>query len=55
MQRFPWGEVMRLGIATYHIPPRDFWNCTLRELVVVRRDRGLQRRRLNELIEEWPD
>lgn len=55
MQRFPWGEVMRLGITTLHIPPREFWNCTLRELVVLRGNAGFVRERLNELMKEWPD
>jgi uncharacterized phage protein (TIGR02216 family) len=55
MQRFPWSEVMRLGIATHHIPPREFWTCTLRELVLLRGEPGLQRGQLNELMKEWPD
>jgi uncharacterized phage protein (TIGR02216 family) len=55
MQGFPWGEVMRLGIVTLQISPREFWTCTLRELVLLRGDAGLQRGRLNELMKEWPD
>ncbi len=55
MQRFPWGELMRLGIATYHIPPREFWTCTLRELVFLRGEAGLNRNLLNDLMKEWPD
>jgi hypothetical protein len=42
MQRFPWGEVMRLGIATYHIP-------------LTRGDDGLKRGQLIELMKLWPD
>jgi uncharacterized phage protein (TIGR02216 family) len=55
MQRFPWAAVMRLGIGTYHIPPKDFWCCTLRELVFMRGDAGLERAGLNKLLREWPD
>jgi uncharacterized phage protein (TIGR02216 family) len=55
MQRFPWADLMRLGIGTYHIPPREFWNCTLRELVFVRGDAGLVRRTLDQLMKAWPD
>jgi uncharacterized phage protein (TIGR02216 family) len=55
MQRFPWVELMRLGIGTLHIPPREFWNCTLREVVFQRGDAGLKRMQLNDLMKEWPD
>jgi uncharacterized phage protein (TIGR02216 family) len=55
MQRFPWDAVMRLGIGTYHIPPREFWLCTLREIVLTRGDDGLKRGRLIELMKLWPD
>jgi uncharacterized phage protein (TIGR02216 family) len=55
MQHFPWGALMQWGIGTLHIPPREFWNCTLRELVFLRGDGGLLRGRLDELMKEWPD
>jgi uncharacterized phage protein (TIGR02216 family) len=55
MKRFPWGEVMRLGIVTLHISPREFWTCTLRELVFLRGGDELVRGRLDELMKEWPD
>ena len=52
---FPWGQLMQLGIGTYHIPPREFWNCTLRELVFRRQQHTLARTTLNTLMKEWPD
>jgi uncharacterized phage protein (TIGR02216 family) len=55
MQRFPWAQLMQLGIGIYHIPPRDFWTCTLRELVFLRGDVGLKRSVLDSLMKEWPD
>jgi uncharacterized phage protein (TIGR02216 family) len=55
MQRFPWAAVMQLGIGTYHIPPKEFWSCTLRELVFMRGEGGLMREQLFELMKEWPD
>jgi uncharacterized phage protein (TIGR02216 family) len=55
MQRFPWGEVMRLGIITLHLSPRDFWSSTLRELVPPRSNEGLPRGQLAELMQQWPD
>ncbi len=55
MQHFPWAEVMRLGIGTYHISPREFWACTLRELVFMRGGTGFARTTLLDLMKEWPD
>jgi uncharacterized phage protein (TIGR02216 family) len=55
MPKFPWLELMRLGIGTYHIAPREFWTCTLRELVFMRGAAGLNRMTLNNLMKEWPD
>jgi uncharacterized phage protein (TIGR02216 family) len=54
-QRFPWAELMQLGIGTYNIAPREFWNCTLRELIFTRGNNGFARLTLNELMKEWPD
>jgi uncharacterized phage protein (TIGR02216 family) len=55
MQRFPWGQLMRLGIGTFHIPPREFWNSTLREIVFLRGEPSLKRDVLEDLMKEWPD
>jgi uncharacterized phage protein (TIGR02216 family) len=55
MPKFPWFELMRLGIGTYHIPPREFWTCTLREIVFMRGAPGLNRTALDNLMKEWPD
>ncbi len=46
---------MRLGIHTLHISPREFWTCTLRELVVMRAHVGLKRSELDDLMQQWPD
>jgi uncharacterized phage protein (TIGR02216 family) len=54
-ERFPWLQLMRLGIGTFHISPREFWNCTLRELVLMRGTGGMVRQQLEELMKEWPD
>ena len=55
MQCFPWGELMRLGIGRMHMPPREFWMCTLRELVPLRGQAGFSRGALDDLMKEWPD
>jgi uncharacterized phage protein (TIGR02216 family) len=55
MPHFPWAELMRLGIGTYHLAPRDFWNCTLRELIPLRGAAGLSRTALDALMARWPD
>ena len=54
-ERFPWLALMRLGIGTYHLSPREFWNCTMRELVFTRGVEGVSRGTLIELMKEWPD
>jgi uncharacterized phage protein (TIGR02216 family) len=54
-ERFPWMTLMRLGIGVYHLSPREFWSCTLRELVFVRGDTGISRAGLVELMGQWPD
>jgi uncharacterized phage protein (TIGR02216 family) len=54
-ERFPWLALMRLGIGTYHLSPREFWNCTLRELVFARGVEGISRAGLVEMMKEWPD
>ena len=54
-ERFPWLALMRLGIGTYHLSPREFWNCTLRELVFTRGVEGVSRLGLVEMMKEWPD
>lgn len=55
MQRFPWGEVMRLGIGTYHISPREFWACTLRELIFIRGNAGFGQELMTQLMQQYPD
>jgi uncharacterized phage protein (TIGR02216 family) len=55
MQRFPWAELMRLGIVTLNLPPREFWSCTLREIVLLRGNAGIGRGQLNDMMKEWPD
>ena len=46
---------MRLGIGTYHLSPREFWNCTLRELVFTRSVDGISRGVLVGMMGQWPD
>jgi uncharacterized phage protein (TIGR02216 family) len=55
MQSFPWREVMRFGIVTLQISPREFWGCTLRELIPLAGNGGFQRPELNTLMKEFPD
>ncbi len=56
-ETFPWGRLMHLGIASLGIAPHEFWRCTLREISTALgpATRPLQRQKLDEMMDEWPD
>ncbi|WP_084465886.1 MULTISPECIES: rcc01693 family protein [unclassified Aminobacter] len=59
-RRFPWDDVIALGLGLLRLPPRDFWTMTPRELAhALRFLRGDQtpptRAALAELMRMFPD
>jgi uncharacterized phage protein (TIGR02216 family) len=54
MTRFPWGELMQLGLHVLKLPPEHFWRMTMRELICPR-STALTQARLEELMQKFPD
>lgn len=58
-ERFPWGRLMALGMGTLHMPPEQFWRCTLKEVVAAlganTTARPMARNTLAQLMEQFPD
>ena len=55
MTKFPWVQLMQLGLHERGLSPKEFWASTLRELLPVPGAVGLSRDCLNVLIKQWPD
>ncbi|WP_108395765.1 rcc01693 family protein [Devosia submarina] len=61
MNAFPWDAAMRFGLGVLHLPPREFWAMTPRELaaawgaVMGERSGPLERPTLETLMERFPD
>jgi uncharacterized phage protein (TIGR02216 family) len=56
--RFPWPEMMALGLGTLRLSPRDFWEATPREIAAacpVRRRTVLPRGVFEQLLQQFPD
>ena len=56
--RFPWAEMMAMGLGTLRLSPRDFWAATPREIAAAfphRRPGALPRAMLDQLLEQFPD
>ena len=56
--RFPWGQMMAMGLGTLRLSPRDFWAATPREIAAAfHRPNGaaLPRGALDQLLERFPD
>ena len=56
--RFPWPEMMALGLGTLRLSPRDFWAATPREIAAAfpnQRAAALPRGVLEQLLEQFPD
>jgi uncharacterized phage protein (TIGR02216 family) len=60
-QRFPWAQLMRLGIHDLKFTPTEFWRSTLRELGsaagphVPPASLSELRQNLNTMMEQYPD
>ncbi|CAN5209193.1 hypothetical protein BH10PSE7_BH10PSE7_03700 [soil metagenome] len=56
MMKFPWAELMHLGLGRLRLSPRDFWAMTLRELHAALGVRQpLRRAELDDLMRRFPD
>jgi len=56
--RFPWAEMMAMGLGTLRLPPRDFWAATPREIAAAfpkRHGAALPRGVLEQLLQQFPD
>ncbi len=56
--KFPWGEVMALGLGDLRLSPDAFWAMTPRELFAaagVRMTQPMGRDALNALMARFPD
>ncbi|MEY3081285.1 MAG: hypothetical protein RJA94_1270 [Pseudomonadota bacterium] len=56
--RFPWPEMMALGLGTLRLSPRDFWAATPREIAAAfpaRRRSVLPRGAFEQLLQQFPD
>jgi uncharacterized phage protein (TIGR02216 family) len=57
---FPWGAVMRFGLARLRLPPEQFWRLTPRELAAMAGFGGtatgaIGRAELGRLMADYPD
>lgn len=55
--RFPWTELMAMGLGTLRLSPRDFWAATPREIAAAfpKKQDALTRAALAQLLEQFPD
>lgn len=61
-RRFPWDELIGLGLGLLRLAPRDFWSATPREMAHVLRSLGIDgaggppgRPSLDALMALYPD
>ena len=56
--KFPWGQMMAMGLGTLRLSPRDFWAATPREIAAAfpkPHGAALPRGVLEQLLEQFPD
>ena len=56
--RFPWDEMMALGLGRLRLAPRDFWAATPREIAATlpARPHGVfPRSAFEQLLQQFPD
>jgi uncharacterized phage protein (TIGR02216 family) len=57
-EKFPWSQLMHLGLGLLRLSPHEFWRSTLRELSAAA-DHAmippLLRQNLDQLMNEYPD
>lgn len=56
--RFPWPEMMALGLGRLKLSPREFWAATPREIAAAlpqARGAALPRGVLETLLQQFPD
>lgn len=56
--KFPWAEMMAMGLGRLRLSPRDFWAATPREIAAAfptRKPAALPRGVLEQLLQQFPD
>jgi len=56
--KFPWDQMMAMGLGTLRLSPRDFWAATPREIAAAfptSKGAALPRGVLEQLLEQFPD
>lgn len=56
-RKFPWADIMHLGLGVLHLAPKEFWCSTLREIFAATGAPSppLLRQNLDQLMQEFPD
>lgn len=57
MERFPWANMMRLGLGVLRLPPEQFWRTTPREIAAAfgPLHQGFDRKSFEQLMRDHPD
>ncbi|MEI7598966.1 MAG: phage tail assembly chaperone [Aestuariivirga sp.] len=56
--KFPWDQMMAMGLGTLRLSPREFWAATPREIAAAfptSKGAALPRGVLEQLLEQFPD
>jgi uncharacterized phage protein (TIGR02216 family) len=60
-EKFPWAELMHLGLGTLQLSPAEFWRSSPRELMAAcgsppaPHTAKLLRQNLNDMMKRYPD
>jgi uncharacterized phage protein (TIGR02216 family) len=61
MTKFPWGQMMQLGLGLLRLSPTEFWRSTPREIAAALgsppkpTDERALRQNLDAMMREYPD
>ena len=56
--KFPWDQMMAMGLGMLRLSPREFWAATPREIAAAfptRKPHALPRGVLDDLLQQFPD
>lgn len=56
-EKFPWQRMMELGLGVLHLPPKEFWAATPREIAAAFGGPAPQllRNSFEDLMKRYPD
>jgi uncharacterized phage protein (TIGR02216 family) len=61
LQNFPWQDAARIGFGLLRLSPREFWQLTPKELVMIfdafgiGASQGLDRQTFQQMADKFPD